>query len=84
MDYIVFFIGGLVLLFLIVKLLAWPLKILLKLLINGVLGAVLLIVVNFIGGYFGLSIGINPWTAIIAGFFGIPGVIFLVLFKMFF
>lgn len=84
MDYIVFFIGGLVLLFLIVKLLAWPLKILLKLLINGVLGAVLLIVVNFIGGYFGLSIGINPWTAIIAGFFGIPGVIFLILFKMFF
>lgn len=84
MDYIVFFIGGLALLFLIVKLLAWPLKILFKLLINGVLGAVLLIVVNFIGGYFGFSIGINPWTAIIAGFFGIPGVIFLVLFKMFF
>ncbi|KOA19450.1 sigma-K factor-processing regulatory protein BofA [Clostridium homopropionicum DSM 5847] len=84
MDYIVFFIGGLILLFLIVKLLAWPLKILWKLLINGVLGVVLLIIVNFIGGYFGLSIGINPWTAIIAGFFGIPGVIFLILFKMFF
>jgi len=84
MDYIVFFIGGLVLLFLFVKLLSWPLKILWKLLINGVLGAALLIIVNFIGGHFGLSIGINPWTAIIAGFFGIPGVIFLILFKMFF
>lgn len=83
MDYIAYFIGGIILLFIMVKLLAWPLKILFKLVINAVLGAILLLIVNFIGGYFGLSIGINPWTALIAGFFGIPGVIFLVIFKVF-
>ncbi|MGY0373871.1 pro-sigmaK processing inhibitor BofA family protein [Clostridium sp. JNZ J1-5] len=83
MDYIAYFIGGIILLFIMVKLLAWPLKILFKLVVNAVLGAILLLIVNFIGGYFGLSIGINPWTALIAGFFGIPGVIFLIIFKLF-
>lgn len=83
MDYIAYFIGGIILLFIMVKLLAWPLKILFKLIINAVLGAILLLIVNFIGGYFGLSIGINAWTALIAGFFGIPGVIFLIIFKLF-
>lgn len=70
-------------LFLIVKLFAWPLKILFKLIINGVLGAILLVLVNFVGKYFNLFIGINAATALIAGFFGVPGVIFLIVFKLF-
>ncbi|MBU5592214.1 pro-sigmaK processing inhibitor BofA family protein [Clostridium sp. MSJ-4] len=75
------FIIALILLFIVVKLFAWPLKILFKLVINGVLGAVLLFLVNFIGGSFGINVGINGVTALIAGFFGVPGVIFLVIFK---
>ncbi|MCY6372691.1 pro-sigmaK processing inhibitor BofA family protein [Clostridium ganghwense] len=82
MEYIAYFIGAIILLFLMAKLLAWPLKILFKLLINGVLGAVLLLVFNFLGSYLGFSIGINAWTALIAGFFGVPGVIFLIIFKL--
>ncbi|MCY6356018.1 pro-sigmaK processing inhibitor BofA family protein [Clostridium sp. ZS2-4] len=82
MEYVAYFVGAIILLFLIAKLLAWPLKILCKLLINAVLGAVLLLVFNFFGGYFGFSIGINAWTALIAGFFGVPGVIFLIIFKI--
>lgn len=83
MDYIVYFIIGIILLFLLIKIFTWPIKILWKLVINGILGALLLVVVNFIGGYFGIGIGINIWTALIAGFFGIPGVIFLMIFKFF-
>lgn len=81
MSYIMYFAVGIILLFLVVKILAWPIKILWKLVVNGVLGAVLLIIVNFLGGYLGFSIGINIWTALIAGFFGVPGVIFLLIFK---
>lgn len=80
---IMFFILAIVLLFIIVKLFSWPLKVLWKLIVNGVLGAILLIVVNLIGAYFNFSIGINAITALIAGFFGMPGVIFLVVFKLF-
>lgn len=82
MGYVAYFVGAIILLFLIAKLLAWPLKILCKLLINGVLGAILLLVFNFFGGYFGLSIAINTWTVLVAGFCGVPGVIFLIIFKM--
>ncbi|MDV3428202.1 MAG: pro-sigmaK processing inhibitor BofA family protein [Bacillota bacterium] len=75
------FLIAIAVLFLIGKFLAFPLKILGKLVLNGILGAVLLFIVNFIGGFFNFSIGINIYTALIAGFFGIPGVIFLIFFK---
>ena len=71
---------GIVILFLVIKLLKWPIK----LLINGIVGVILLYVANFIGEYFNFYITINPITALIAGFLGIPGVIFLVIFKLFF
>ncbi|MCY6485864.1 pro-sigmaK processing inhibitor BofA family protein [Clostridium aestuarii] len=82
MEYFTYFIVGIALLFLLVRFLAWPLKILLKLIANGVLGIILLLIANFIGKYLGFSVGINPWTALIAGFFGVPGVIFLIIFKV--
>ncbi len=70
---------GLALLYLVIKLLKWPIK----LLINGIVGVVLLYITNYIGLYFNFYITINPITAIIAGFLGIPGVIFLIIFKLF-
>lgn len=81
---ILFFVLAIFLLFIIVKLFSWPLRILGKLIINGVLGAILLFIVNLVGSYFSFSIGINAITALIAGFFGIPGVVFLIIFKLFF
>lgn len=51
--------------------------------LNCMLGLVLLISVNFIGTYYGFTLGINVITVIIAGFCGIPGVIFLMVFKLF-
>lgn len=83
MEYMGYFLIAIVLLFIIVKLFSWPIKILVKLIINGVLGAVLLFLVNLVGANFNFAIGINWATALIAGFFGIPGVIFLIIFKLF-
>lgn len=81
MQYFVFFIVGLVLLFLIAKIISLPFKILWKLVINAILGGVLLLLFNFIGGFFSVTLAINIWTALIVGFFGIPGIIFLLIFK---
>lgn len=69
-------------LILILKVFTWPFKILMKLLINGVLGVILLILVNFVGEYINLHIAINPATALIAGFLGVPGVILLIVMTM--
>lgn len=79
-EMVIYALVGLALLYLIIKLLKWPIK----LLINGIIGIVLLYVANFIGEYLNFYITINPITALIAGFLGIPGVILLVIFQMFF
>lgn len=81
MEYAIYFLIAILALIIIVKAFSWPLKILKKLIINGLLGVVLLVVVNFIGKYFSFYIAINPVTALISGFFGVPGVIFLIIFK---
>lgn len=83
-EYIGYFLVAIVGLYVLVKIFSWPMKILFKLIMNAVFGVVLLIIVNLIGRYFGFSIGINAVTALIAGFLGIPGVIFLIIFKLFF
>jgi len=78
-NLIIYGLVGLVLLYLLIKFLKWPLKIL----INGIIGIVLLYLANVLGSYFGFAIAINWVTALIAGFLGVPGVIFLVIFQMF-
>ncbi|WP_066503935.1 pro-sigmaK processing inhibitor BofA family protein [Abyssisolibacter fermentans] len=70
---------GLILLYLIGWILIIPLKYIFKLIINGLIGGVVLLALNFAGKFIGFSIGINPITALIVGFLGIPGVILLLL-----
>lgn len=71
--------AGLILLYFIGWILIIPIKYLVKLIINGVIGGILLLLVNFLGGFIGIYIAINPITAIIVGFLGVPGVILLIV-----
>ena len=70
--------------YVLIKILAAPIKKIFKLLINAVCGFALLFLANFVGGFFDFSIPVNILTCIIAGAFGIPGVIFLVVVVLFF
>lgn len=76
---LLFGIVGIIILGILIKLLKLPIK----LLINGIFGVILLYIVNFIGASYGFMIGINIWTALIAGIFGIPGVALLVIAQLF-
>lgn len=78
-QYLIYGLAGIVVLFLLIKLLKWPIKIIL----NGILGVVILYIVNLIGTSFNFSLAINPITALIAGFLGIPGVIVLIIIRLF-
>ncbi|NLW23464.1 MAG: pro-sigmaK processing inhibitor BofA [Tissierellia bacterium] len=71
------FLFGLFLLYIIGILLVIPIKLIIKLIVNGVIGGFLLLIANFIGGFMGLSININPITALVAGFLGVPGIVLL-------
>lgn len=81
MEVVLYFLIAIVAMVVIVKLFSWPLKILGKLILNGALGVLLLLLVNFIGGTIDLIIPINAVSALIAGFLGVPGVIFLIIFN---
>ena len=82
-NVLIAFIFGIFLLYLIGRLFLMPIKLILKLVYNAIIGGILLWVVNFVGGHFDFTIAINPITALIAGFLGLPGVILLILFKLF-
>lgn len=71
--------GALILIFLLGKALLFPLKVLLKISVNSILGAVLLLIINFIGMNFGMMIPVNLVTAITVGILGVPGVIMLMI-----
>ena len=68
--------------FVLIKLIAAPMKLIFKLLLNMISGFLLLIVAEFICGFFDFSIGITAVNCLVSGFLGIPGVILLVLMKV--
>ncbi len=71
-------------LYVLFKILAAPVKWIFKLLINAAVGFALLFLANFVGGFFDFTIPVNILTCVIAGVFGVPGVIFLVVVLIFF
>ena len=78
MELIVAFAVGLIVLCLIGKIVTLPMKLLWKLITNSIVGAVLLWIVNL----FGVGIQITFIKALIAGVFGIPGVIVVVVMSL--
>ncbi len=65
---------GLLLLFLAGRLLIVPMKLLWRLCANGVLGGLALFGLNLVGAFVGVQLAVNPFTALIAGCLGLPGV----------
>ena len=78
MEYVIFGIS-IIALVIIAKLLSWPLKKILKLLINTGIGLLLVLIINTFGVKIGLHIPFNIVTAIVVGFLGIPGTIGLAI-----
>lgn len=75
MEIIGSFIVGTIVLFILLRILSLPFRIVWKLITNSIVGALMLWVVNL----FGLGIEITFFKALIAGFFGVPGVLVVVL-----
>lgn len=77
------YIFGIILIYLVGRIFVMPIKFVFKLIYNGLIGGIMLWVLNLLGSYIGFTIGINPLTALIAGFLGLPGLLLLILFKIF-
>ncbi len=70
---------GVAILFIVLKLLALPMKLIIKLVINGLVGGIIIFVVNLIGANVGFMINLNWITALIVGILGVPGVVIVAI-----
>ena len=59
-----------------------PIKTILKIVINSLLGGVIIFIINLIGSIWGFHIGINLITSIFVGILGIPGAIVIIIIKL--
>ena len=75
-----FFIIGGVILFLILKILSVPFKIIFKLVVNAIAGAILLLIVNLFLSNFGAIVPLTNLNCILVGIFGVPAAIVLVIY----
>ena len=68
-------------LYILVQLLYLPARLMTLLALNGFLGGVMLWLINLAGQFFDFHIGLNPVTALTAGFLGFPGAAALVILR---
>lgn len=78
---IIMILIGLILAVILLRLIFGSIKKIAGLIVNSILGAIALMIINFFGAYIGISVSVNIITAIITGIFGIPGIIFLIIFQ---
>lgn len=69
---IIVYLGCIIFLFLLGRIFILPLKSIIKLIGNSILGGMLIFLVNLMGNFFNFHIGLNIGTAIITGILGIP------------
>lgn len=72
---------GLLLLMILGHVVMKPVRWVFKIAFHSALGFIMLWGINLAGGYFGFSLPINLFTALIAGFLGVPGIILLIIFR---
>lgn len=59
-----------------------PIKKILKLIFNSILGGVVIYVINIIGANFGFHVGLNIVNSVIIGILGLPGAVCLIIVKL--
>ena len=79
---ILIYLGCLIGIIVIGKIFIVPIKFIVKLLINSIIGGILLYLINLIGTIWSFHIGINLITALTVGLLGIPGAVLLVVIQL--
>ena len=84
MDFnnIITYIACIFFLFILGKIFIVPIRTILKLVINAILGGLTIFIINLIGSFFNFHIGLNLITSIFVGVLGIPGAIVIIIIKL--
>ncbi|WP_324822526.1 pro-sigmaK processing inhibitor BofA family protein [Sinanaerobacter sp. ZZT-01] len=70
---------GILLLYVLGYMFLVPIKLIVRLIINSVLGGITILAINWIGGCFGFHLALNFISAAIVGLLGVPGILLWVL-----
>lgn len=79
---IIAYVASICFLFFFGRIFILPIKTMIKIFFNSLLGAITIFAINWIGTLFNFHIGLNVITAIIVGVLGIPGAILIIILKM--
>ena len=79
---IIIFLACICFIFLLGRVFIVPIKTLVKLIVNSIIGGIIIYIINIIGGIYGFHIGINIVTTICIGLLGIPGAVLLIALKL--
>lgn len=60
-----------------------PLRKILKIVLNSILGGIVIFLINIFGSAAGFHIGLNLFTSIAIGILGLPGAVCLIIIKLF-
>lgn len=82
MESTIIFLACICFLFIIGKIFIVPLKWIIKLIFNSILGGLIIFAINLIGSIWGFHIGLNFITAVLVGILGIPGAICLIVISL--
>ena len=77
-------LGGVLALVALVRFFLSPLQTLTKLLVNTALGFGALLLLRWLGGYIGVTLGVNLFNALVVGVLGLPGLGLLLMLKWIF
>lgn len=69
---VIIYLACIFFLFLFGRIFILPLKTILKIIGNSILGGILIFIINLIGGAFNFHIGLNIGTSLIVGILGVP------------
>lgn len=83
-DVAIAYLVGILLLYFLARIFIIPIRFVVRLIFNGVVGGVLLWLTNFGGRFIGIAVPVNPITALIAGFLGVPGVVLVIVLQYLF
>lgn len=83
-DVAIAYLIGILLLYFLARIFIIPIRFVVRLVFNGLVGGVLLWLTNLGGRFIGLAVPINPVTALVAGFLGVPGVVLVIVLQYIF
>ena len=77
---IISFLVGIALLVIVLKIISLPFRIIIKFIINSIIGGLILAIC----AYFGIIINVYWWTVVLTGLFGVPGFVIATIITIFF